>query len=109
MLLAWVLTAVLTSMLVWRVRTLVRGDALLTRAEAFSLGVFQVLVLAGTVTLFLASTPFVLNEDISWTLCLPIGGLYALLGVLERPAWGRILSAAGFMLLANLNRATTGW
>jgi hypothetical protein len=109
MLLAWVVTAVLLAMLVWRVRVFVRGDALLSRAEALSLGLFQVAVLAGTVLLFLASTPFVFNEDISWSICLTIGSLFALLGLVERPTWSRVLLAGAFILAGNLDRATTGW
>ena len=29
-------------------------------------------------------TPFVFNEDIAWSICLTVGSIFALLGVLER-------------------------
>ena len=38
-----------------------------------------------------------------------IGSLFALLGVVERPSWGRVAFSFVLVLAANLDRATTGW
>lgn len=109
MLLAWLLTALFTAMLIWRVRILVRGAAGLGRLEAVALGMLMATVLGGTILMFLAATPFVFNEDLAWSVCLTIGSLFALLGVLERPSWARVILSFVLILSANLDRATTGW
>jgi hypothetical protein len=108
-LLAWVLTGLFTALMFWRLRVLIRGDAPMGRVEATSFGVLMATVMGGSVVLFLAATPFVYNEDFAWSIPLTIGALFALLGVLERPSWGRV-SATGFLILcANLNRSPSGW
>lgn len=109
MLAAWMVTALFSSLLVWRVRGLLVGDSALSMGEAVSLGVFQATILAGTVLIFLASNPFVFSEDLAWSVALTIGALFALIGVLERPGWSRIVFAFALVLGANLNRAPTGY
>lgn len=106
---AWTLTGVLAAMLMWRVRILIRGETALGRLEAVALGVLEATILSGTVFVLLASTPYVFSEDIAWSICLTVGSLFALLGVVERPSWGRIILSFVFVLAANLDRATTGW
>ena len=59
--------------------------------------------------MLLAATPFVFNEDIAWSICLTVGSIFALLGVIERPSWGRVIFSGVLILCANLDRATTGW
>ena len=109
MLLAWVVTGVFTSLLLWRVRFLVRGDAVMGTGEATSFGVLVATIMGGTIWMLLASTPFVFNEDIAWSICLTIGSIFALLGVIERPSWSRVVFSGLLILCANLDRATTGW
>ena len=109
MLLAWVVTGVFTSLLLWRVRFLVRGDAVMGTAEAASFGVLIATIMGGTIWMLLAATPFVFNEDIAWSICLTIGSIFALLGVVERPSWSRVAFSGLLILCANLDRATTGW
>ena len=109
LLLAWLLTWMFVSLLIWRVRVLVRGSASLGRAESFSLGVLVATVLSGSVLVYLASTPYVYNEDFAWSVALTTGCLFALLGVLERPSRWRV-AILGLLLLCNaLNRVTTGY
>ncbi len=43
--------------------------------------------------MLLAATPFVFNEDIAWSICLTVGSIFALLGVIERPSWGRVVAS----------------
>jgi hypothetical protein len=108
-LLAWLLTGLFASLLLWRVRYLVRGDSMMGRTEATAFGVLIASLMGGTTWMLLASTPFVFNEDIAWSICLTVGSLFALLGVIERPSWGRVIVSGVFILCANLDRSTTGW
>ncbi len=109
MLLAWLVSGVFTCLLLWRVRFLVRGDAVMGITEAAAFGALVAAVMGGTIWMLLAATPFVFNEDIAWSICLTIGSIFGLLGVIERPSWGRVLFSGVLILCANLDRATTGW
>jgi hypothetical protein len=109
MLLAWLLTGLFASLLLWRVRFLVRGDAVVGRAEATAFGVLIATIMGGTIWMLLAATPYVFNEDIAWSVCLTVGSIFALLGVIERPTWGRVVASGVLILSANLDRSTTGW
>jgi len=109
MLLAWLCTGLFSALLLWRVRTIVRGSALLGRAEAASYGILMAAITGGSVLVLLAATPYVYDEDFGWSVALTVGALFALLGVLERPSRGRVVLAGVFILAANLNRTPTGW
>ena len=109
MLLAWLLTGMFSSLLLWRVRFLVRGDAAMGRMEATGYGVLLATIMGGTIWMYLGSTPFVFNEDIAWSICLTVGSIFALLGVIERPSWGGVVASGVLVLCANLDRSTTGW
>lgn len=109
MLLAWIVTGVFCSLLVWRVRVMVRGSDALAWVEAASYGVLVAVVTSGSVLLFLASAPSSFHEDLAWSVGLTIAALFALLGVLQRPSWGGVLTSGFLLLLANLTRSTTGW
>ena len=109
MLLAWLVTALFSSALLWRVRVLVRGPATLSRTEAASLGVLVATIIGGSVLVFLASDPWVFSEDLAWSVALTVGSMFALLGVLERPSWGRVVASGALVTAANLTRASTGY
>lgn len=109
MLAAWLVTALFTSLLVWRVRTAVRGQAQLRWPEAASYGLLIFSVLAGSVLMSLASTPWAYTEDEAWAVALSIGSLFTLLGFIERPSWSRLTACGGLILLTSLNRGTTGY
>jgi len=109
MLLSWVATGVFSSLLLWRLRIVTRGDAVLGRAEAASYGIFVAVIAAGSVVIYLAATPFVYNEDFAWSVALTVGSLFALLGVLERPSWRRVVVAGVLVLATNLDRTPTGY
>jgi hypothetical protein len=106
---SWLVTAAFSTLLLWRVRTVVRGEAPLGWAEATSYGVLLFSILAGSVLLFLASEPFFYAEDVAWSVALICGSLFALLGVVEQPSWGRVAACGLLVLLTNLNRSTTGY
>ena len=65
-------------------------------------------VMGGSVILYLAATPFIYNEDFAWSVPLTIGSLFALLGVMERPSWGRVMASGVLVLCANLDRTPAG-
>ena len=109
MLLAWMMTALFSSLMLWRLRVITRGRAVLGRAEAASFGVLVATILGGSVFLYLAATPFVFNEDFAWSIPLTVGSMFALLGVMERPSTGRVVASGILILLANLNRTPTGY
>ena len=109
LLLAWLATGFFSALLLWRVRTVVRGSASLGRAEATSYGVLVATILAGSVIVVLAANPYVYDEDFAWSIALTVGVLFALLGVMERPSGGRVALAGLLVLGAVLNRAPTGW
>jgi len=108
-LLAWVATALFASLLVWRVRVLVRGQALLGRGEAASLGVIVASVTGGSVLVDLAATPWVFDEDFAWSVALTVGSLFALLGLLESPSRRRVLACGALMMATSLDRAPTAY
>ena len=109
MLVSWMVTALFATMLLWRLRILVRGEAPLGWAEGLSYGTLVFSILAGSVLVSLASTPNAYCEDEAWGVALACGSLFALLGVVERPSWGRVTACGLLVLLTNLNRATTGY
>ena len=109
MLLSWVVTGVFSSLLLWRVRILVRGQAVLGRAEAASYGLFAATLGGGSVLIYLSATPFVYNEDFAWSVALTTGSLFTLLGVLERPTWRRVVACGVLVVFTNLDRAPAGY
>lgn len=105
MLASWLLTAIFSSLLIWRVRVMGRGDAALGRAEASALAIVVGTITGGSVLVYLAATPWVFDEDFAWSVALALGSLFALLGVLERPSRRRFVGAGVMVLLASLDRA----
>jgi len=108
-LLAWIVTGLFTSLLLWRTRHLVRGPVPLGWGEAASYGVLAASVTGGSVLLVLASSPSVYNEDMAWSVALATGALFALLGVLEGPSRRRVLLLGCLVLATNLDRPSTGY
>jgi hypothetical protein len=109
MLVAWCLTGLFASLLLWRVRVLVRGDAAIGWAEAVASGMTVAALTGGSVLVYLASAPRVSHEDLAWSVALTVGAVFALLGVLERPTWGRVGASGLLVLAASLDRAPTGY
>ncbi len=109
MLLAWFVTGLFSSLLLWRIRVLMRGSAALGRAEAVGLGVLLATVMCGSTLMFLAAYPAVYEEALAWGVAMTVGALFALLGVLERPSAGRVVGACTLTLGAVLSRSTLGW
>ncbi len=108
-LVAWLTTGLFSSLMLWRLRVLMRGSALVGRAEAACYGVFMATIMGGSVLIFLAATPFVYNEDFAWSVPLTLGSLFAMIGVMERPSWGRVWASGALVLCTNLDRTPPGY
>jgi hypothetical protein len=108
-LVAWLLTALFSALMLWRLRILMRKDAVVGWAEATSYGALMATIMAGSVLLYLAATPFIFSEDFAWSVPLTVGSLFALLGVLERPSGGRVVASGVLILCTNLDRSPPGW
>ena len=106
---AWLVACVSACLLYWRVRVVVRGAAPMGWAEAVAAGASLAALTGGSVLVYLAATPKVSHEDLAWSVALTIACLFALLGVLERPSWGRLAAAAVLMVAAVLDRGPTGY
>ncbi len=105
---AFVVFMVATSRLLWRVRTLARGEAALARAECIAAGAFVFVVGAGSVVMFLASRPIVYHEAELWGAAWAIVALTAVLDFVVRPN-GRALAVAGVAgAFAMLARGSVG-
>jgi len=109
MLLAWLVTGLSTSLLLWRVRLMVRGRDVMGRVEAVGSGVLVAAVTGGSVLVYLAASPKVTSEDLAWSVALTLAAVFALLGVVERPGWGRVVASGVLVLAANLDRSPTGY
>jgi len=109
MLLAWMATGLFSALLFWRLRIIIRGRAIMGRAEAAAFGVLTATIMGGSVLFYLAATPFIYSEDFAWSVPLTVGALFALLGVLERPSWGRVLASGLLILAVSLNRTPAGY
>jgi hypothetical protein len=106
---AWMCTALFSSLLLWRLRILLRGEVLLGRCEAVSYGILLGSILVGSVLVYLASVPNVYSEDLAWSVALASGSFFALVGVVECPSRHRVAACGVLVLLTNLNRSTTGY
>jgi len=109
MLLAWLVTGLSAALLLWRVRILIRGTAVLGVAEAVCCGVLVATINGGSVLVVLAATPKVSHEDLAWSVALTVAALFALLGVVERPSPRRMTLAGVLVLCAALDRSPTGY
>jgi hypothetical protein len=109
MLVAWVLTTVLTGLLLWRVRRMLRGAAPLGRVETVGYATLLASVTSGSVVLYLGSMPFIYHEAYAWAIATSIGAAFCILGLLERPTVRGALGASAFTLGAVMFRTTAGW
>ncbi len=107
-LVAWLVTGLFAALLLWKVRFLLRGDAAMGKIEATGYGVLMATIMGGSVWMVLGAIPYVFGEDIAWSICLTLGSILALLGVVERPSWGRVIASGVLILCASLDRRDHG-
>jgi hypothetical protein len=108
-LVAWLCTGLASSLMIWRLRILMRGQALVGRVEAVAIGALMATIMGGSVLLDLSATPFIYNEDFAWSVPLTLASLFILLGMLERPSRRRLVAAVVLLSATNLNRTPAGY
>ncbi len=108
MLLAFAVLMVATVRLLWRVRTIMRPERPLTSLEQWAVGVFVLVVGAGSVILFLASRPVVYHEASLWGVALAIGAFEATLAFVLRPGRGALAWACVLTALSLMSRSSVG-
>lgn len=108
-LVAWIVTAVTLSMLLWRMRHVLRPDASLGRLEAYAYGAFVLTAMGGSILVFIAALPWVYHEAYAWGIAAAVGSAFAMIGLVERPCPRRALVAGVWATVAVLSRTTTGW
>lgn len=109
MLLAWLVTIAVLSLLIWRVRRILRGDAPLPWWEAAAYGGLVIAATLGTTLVYLSAIPWVFHEAYAWAVPMALGSGYALIGLIQRPSVGRTVTTGLFTLGAILSRTTAGW
>lgn len=108
LLIAFLLALVFSGLLSWRIRRMVRGSVAVSRAEAILTAGLIVVIGLGTVFFFLGSTAQVYEEAELWGATFALGAFYALIGFLERPSAGRLVSTGVLATLAMLTRGSVG-
>jgi hypothetical protein len=98
---AWILTALIAPLLIWRVRILIRSDSALGIGEATCLGALVATILGGSVLLFLAASPWVYDEDVAWAIPVTLATLFLFLGILDAPTKRRV-TLLGLLLVAGV-------
>ena len=108
MAIAWLLTATMASLLLWRLRIMLRGSGPVRRLEVLCSGLLIATLLGGSTLVYLCAQPSVFSEDKAWSVALAVSCCFFLVGLVERATWGRVVGVAAFVLAAELTRATTG-
>ena len=109
MALAWLTTLTVVSLLLWRVRTMLRGRAPLTNGEAALHGATLLVISLGSTLVYLASLPWVFHEAFLWAVPMTIGAAWCLIGVFGRPTVARIVGLGLFTLGGVFSRSPAGW
>jgi hypothetical protein len=109
MLVAWMVTVLLFSLLIWRVRGILRPGVALGRWEAATYGLLLIAGTVGSTVLFLGAIPWVYHEAYAWAIPMALGSAFALLGVIERPSTSGLVATGLFTTGAVLSRTTAGW
>ena len=105
---AYVVSFVVMSMLLWRLRVTLRGTDFLGRGESLAYGLLLVALTAGSVFMNLLATPRVYEEDVAWSIALTMLALFAFLGLLERVSNARLALTFVAVVSVATNRGSTG-
>ena len=108
MLAAFAVALLFVTRLSWRIRSLVRGDAPVSRLELWAVGGYVFLIATGSVMFFLAGRAFVYHETELWGAALTLAAYDAILAVLLEPSRRWIILAGLWTTAAFLTRATVG-
>ncbi len=108
LLIGFLLALTFVALLCWRIRGMVRGPADLRRSECLLTAALIVVIGLGSILFFLGSTAQVYEEAEMWGAAFTLGAFFSLLGFLERPVAGRLVSTGVFATLAMLTRGSVG-
>jgi hypothetical protein len=108
MLIAFVVLAYFTARLAIRLRSLVRGDSQVTRADQWAIGVFVFMVCAGSAIVFLGSRAWVHHEAALWAGALALGGFEYVIACATTSNATNLLFASALTTAALLTRGVTG-
>ena len=109
MLLALAVTLVATARLHWALRTIIRRDAPLGRAETASVGAIQFLVGAGSVVIFLGSRPLVYHEMEIWGVATGLLVADCLCRYAMQPSIRRAIAVGLAATIAAMSRPSVGF
>jgi hypothetical protein len=109
MLVGWFVLAAALTVLVRRVRVLLRGDAPVGRFEAIGLGAVVATVTGGSTVVFLASQPWVYHEVYIWSTALTVAAVASLIAAWEDPRGRRVTLTGALAVAVMLTRSTAGW
>ena len=105
---AWIVTAVMSGVILWHCRVVLRGPADLGLLEAVTYAAAFAAILGGSALVNLAANPWVYSEDIVWSVALSLVATVAMIAVLTAPSWRRVVFLFLAVLAVNLTRGTTG-
>jgi hypothetical protein len=108
MLLAYALALLFVARLGWRIRQLVAGDRVVSRAEGFLVGLVMVAIGLGSNLFYLASDPIIYHEAELWGSALAIGAFGFLVDFIVRPSLRPAGIAGVLATLSILSRASVG-
>jgi hypothetical protein len=109
MLLALVIALVASTRLNWRIRTLVRHDAPVTKVELFVVGVFTFALAAGSVLMFLASQVWVYHEAEIWGCALALAAFDFLTAYILEPKRSTLILTSLCATFSINSRASVGF
>ncbi len=107
-LVAWLVTGVLSAVVLWKCRFNFRGDEVVTLGEGILVGTLVAGILGGSALVNLAAYPWVYSEDIAWSVALLLASIVTMMTVVESPSWRRIVLLGLVVLSLNLTRGTEG-
>ncbi len=108
MVLAWLTLAWAAPALLWRIRSLARGRAEVTRCEAALAGLLVLGLLGGSVVVFLTARPVIYHEAELWGMALATASAWATVGLAAKPTAARA-GLTGLLVAATmLTRSSVG-
>ena len=109
MLVGWFVLAAALTLLVRRVRDLLRGDAPVGRFEAIGLGAVIATITGGSTVVYLASQPWVYHEVYIWSTALTVATVASLIAAWDDSSGRRVAITGALALAVMLTRSTAGW
>jgi hypothetical protein len=91
-----------------RLRIMMKGRDRFTRIELIGAGAFTFAIGAGSSLLYVANTPIVYHEAITWGVAISLAAYERLLAWRDEPTTGRLLGLVAIITIALLTRSSVG-